>query len=144
MNLDSIPSYPKFVFSSCRKKQMKLTFDWGWIRLTPCLLIAISRSSGYCDSVLCFTSKKADPNVGHLYTIFRNVILASSGLIPVTQLFVFLKCFKQLCTCCRKVFVFLEHELFIIVYKINKKLTSILIVGSYYWPFPFIGVLNFY
>ena len=37
--------------------------------------------------MVCLTSKKADPNVGHRYIIFKKAILASSGDIPESELY---------------------------------------------------------
>ena len=37
--------------------------------------------------MVCLTSKKADPNVGQRYIIFKKAILASSGDIPESELY---------------------------------------------------------
>jgi hypothetical protein len=41
------------------------SFVFGWIKLTPFLLIAINNCSGNVGSDVCLTSKNAEPNVAH-------------------------------------------------------------------------------
>ena len=60
-----------------------------------CGIIYIVQTSKHAVSELTFTSKKADPNVGHLYVSFKNSVFASLSDMPTLCLWWAAICYQQ-------------------------------------------------